>query len=254
MILSFSSFFHLMLSTGRAAGTVSCAAPSTIGLTMRRSWTMSAALQEATPSRFTWFLKVISRWWPPHCTAILQNYWLFSTCKYWRWSCETISIINIHSSLCDASLLSKRSGNVAPMLNFFFLILAGPDNEMARCCCRNRRCVGRFGVIEWKPPRVPGSHAWDGVFAPMAKVQRWRWGWVYRLQRVSLSLSEIRLTAKSLPRILLARRSQRLLSSVNMGVLSTSQMGSVWNHKQPQFSSLFLGSFMMKSLVLFNQG
>ena len=108
-----------MLSTGRAAGTVSCAAPSTIGLTMRRSWTMSAALQEATPSRFTWFLKVISRWWPPHCTAILQNYWLFSTCKYWRWSCETISI-NIHSSLCDASLLSKRSGNVAPMLNFFF--------------------------------------------------------------------------------------------------------------------------------------
>ncbi|PUZ43910.1 hypothetical protein GQ55_8G044600 [Panicum hallii var. hallii] len=31
------NFFHLMLSTGRAAGTVSCAAPSTIGLTTRRS-------------------------------------------------------------------------------------------------------------------------------------------------------------------------------------------------------------------------
>jgi len=39
---------------------------------------------------------------------------------------------------------------------------------MARCCCRNRRCVGRFGVIEWKPPRVPGSHAWDGEGAEMA--------------------------------------------------------------------------------------
>ncbi|XP_015697790.1 uncharacterized protein LOC102720372 isoform X5 [Oryza brachyantha] len=42
--------FHLMLLTGTAAGMVSCAEPSTTGLTMRRSSTMSAVQQEATPS------------------------------------------------------------------------------------------------------------------------------------------------------------------------------------------------------------
>ena len=225
-----------MLSTGRAAGTVSCAAPSTIGLTMRRSWTMSAALQEATPSRFTWFLKVISQWWPPHCTAILQNYWLFSTCKYWRWSCETISIINIHSSLCDASLLSKRSGNVAPMLNFFFWSWLDLTTRWQGAAAGTAAVSAGLGWLNGNPP------GFQVHTLGMAKVQRWRWGWVCRLQRVSPSLSETRLTAKSLPRILLARRSQRLLSSVSMGVLSASQMGSVWNHKQPQFSLFWVAS------------
>lgn len=50
-----------MLRRGRAAGTVSCAAPSTIGLTTPRSWTTCVARQEATSPSETWlFLSPLS--------------------------------------------------------------------------------------------------------------------------------------------------------------------------------------------------
>jgi len=50
VMFCYCSFFRLTPPTGRAAGTVSCAAPSTIGLTTPRSSTTSVARREATPS------------------------------------------------------------------------------------------------------------------------------------------------------------------------------------------------------------
>lgn len=180
------SFFHLTLSTGRAAGTVSCAAPSTIALTTRGSWTTSAARREATPKGGLVSLS-------PRCTRdhlpaatttddrIVQklhgNYWCSSTFKH-------LAIDHVKLFLSTSSILHSAMWNLDRVrkcgAHAEFFSPPDPRGTWQRdrieaplllllvVLCRNRRSVGRFGDdSNWIAPQV--SHARDGVFAPMVR-------------------------------------------------------------------------------------